>query len=195
MGSRENLSSNQSYQDTVCLNQPSDQSWDDKLAVDNNGTVINNNKLDLDVNGQVVNNRQAEDNIRQPRLKPTDKKSVACRMLMDILIIIGCGIVYYFVVVYTKMGFRCYFHDIFGLQCPACGMTRMFLSASRLDLKEAFHYNMFMFVSFPIVVGEIIYLFYLNESRKKMNRINKIFMTVWIALFVVWGIIRNILSI
>ena len=124
-----------------------------------------------------------------------DKRSIVTRTIIDILILMACGIVYYFVVTYTPFAMRCYLHDLFGIQCPACGMTRMLLSASRLDLNKAFHYNIFMFISFPFIVGEIIYMFYLNESRKKMNKVNKIIVRGWIIMFIVWGIVRNILSV
>ena len=120
--------------------------------------------------------------------------AVARRTLIDVGIVTLVGVVYYLVVRFTDFGLGCYIHDIFGINCPACGITRMLLAISRLDLKTAFSYNRFMFISLPYIVYEIVYMFYINESKKPMNKVNKIILYIWVGLFVLWGVVRNMLA-
>ena len=68
----------------------------------------------------------------------------------------------------------------------------MAVSAVHFDFKSAFGYNPYIFVTLPYIIYEITYLFYLNESKKKMNRINMIILCVWIGLLIIFGILRNI---
>ena len=53
----------------------------------------------------------------------------------------------------------CPIKELFGIECPGCGMTRAILSALRLDLKTAFEYHR-MFWSVPL-----LYLFFLFDGR------------------------------
>lgn len=120
------------------------------------------------------------------------KEDIRKRTIRDMVLLLFAGIVYYFLVIYTPFSMRCYFYELFHLKCPSCGITRMIISIIHFDFKQAFGYNPFIFVSFPYVICEIIYFIYLNESKKKMNRINKILLFIWLGLFMLFGIFRNI---
>ena len=122
-------------------------------------------------------------------------KAVIRRTVRDILILLLVGILYYFVVRYTDLGLECYLKKVTGFDCPSCGVTRMIISASRLDFARAFRYNRFMFVSFPFVVGEVIYFIYINEAKKPVNKINQKIIFIWLGLFVLYGVLRNIFPI
>lgn len=117
------------------------------------------------------------------------------RTIMDTAIVFFAGVVYYFVLKYTHFSFKCYIHEIFGVQCSTCGMTRMMQSAVKLDFKRAFEYNRFLFITFPYIVYEVIYFFYLNESKKKINKTNEIILFIYLGLLVIYGILRNIFPI
>lgn len=120
------------------------------------------------------------------------KEDIRKRTIRDMVLLLFAGIVYYLIVSYTPFGLRCYFLSLFGLKCPSCGVTRMAVSAVHFDFKSAFGYNPYIFVTLPYIIYEITYLFYLNESKKKMNRINMIILCVWIGLLIIFGIFRNI---
>ena len=122
-------------------------------------------------------------------------KAVRRRTIRDVVILFLVGVVYYFVVRFTDLGIKCYIHEVTGFDCPACGTTRMLISVSKLDFVRAFRYNRFMFITFPFVVGEIIYFLYLNEAKKPVNKVNQTLVFIWIGLFVLYGIFRNILPI
>ncbi len=127
--------------------------------------------------------------------KDVELKVVVLKILRDLLIIVLSGFAYYLVVKYTDMEARCYIHELFGLNCPACGLTRMMISLIRLDLKDAYNYNRFMFISFPAIVGEVVYLFYIIEAKKENSRINQKIVSVWVVCFIIWGIAINTMSV
>lgn len=114
------------------------------------------------------------------------------RTLRDIGILFAIGFIYYLIQKYTHKGFVCYFRALFHIYCPTCGVTRMIMSMSRLELKKAFLYNQFMFITFPFWVGEIIYFFYILESKKKVNKVNQACVFIWIGMLILFGILRNI---
>lgn len=114
------------------------------------------------------------------------------RTIRNILILGLFGVVYYFVARFTDFGIKCYVYELTGLKCPTCGATRMAIALSKLDFKSAFRYNGFILVSLPFIIGEIMYLFYVNEAKVKVNKKNAVVMYVWVGLLVIFGIVRNI---
>jgi len=47
----------------------------------------------------------------------------------------------------------CPFHQVTGLPCPGCGLTRAFCCISRLQLLEAWHHNPFGFLFYVLALG------------------------------------------
>ena len=120
------------------------------------------------------------------------KEDIRKRTIRDMVLLLICGIIYYFFIKYSPIVPKCYFYEITGLRCPACGVTRMIISAIHLRFRDAFNYNPYLFISSPFMLGEIIYLLYLNEAKLPMNKVNKIILYIWLGLLIVFGIIRNI---
>lgn len=56
----------------------------------------------------------------------------------------------------------CWIKEIFGLDCPGCGGTRMVLALLRLDFYQAFRFNPWCFVMIPTVVISYILLYKRN---------------------------------
>ena len=50
----------------------------------------------------------------------------------------------------------CVFHELTGLQCPGCGVTRMILALSRLDLAAAMKANAFLTVTLPYLTALLV---------------------------------------
>jgi hypothetical protein len=46
----------------------------------------------------------------------------------------------------------CPFKNIFGINCPGCGITHALISALHLHFKEAFNYNRLIVVVLPLLV-------------------------------------------
>ena len=117
------------------------------------------------------------------------------KTIRDVLIIGACGIVYYLITRFTPFKMKCTLHELTGLQCPSCGATRMVTSATKLDFRAAFGYNRFIFLTFPYMIYEAVYLIYVNESKALFRKSNKIVLFIWLGLFVLYGILRNIIPI
>lgn len=61
----------------------------------------------------------------------------------------------------------CLIKNIFGVECPGCGMTRAFLSILHLDFEAAIAYNWKCVFVFPLTV--FLYLYFWFKYIKKVN--------------------------
>ena len=64
----------------------------------------------------------------------------------------------------------CAFYNIFGIPCPACGMTRAFNRIFMLKVKESFDYNLLGVPLFIIINSYLIINFY--SIIKNTDQIN-----------------------
>lgn len=64
----------------------------------------------------------------------------------------------------------CVFYNIFGIPCPACGMTRAFNRIFMLKFKESFDYNLLGVPLFIIINSYLIINFY--SIIKNTDQIN-----------------------
>lgn len=100
---------------------------------------------------------------------------------------------YLMYMIITDDTISCFYFDKFNIQCPGCGLTRMFKSMMKLHFAEAFKYNPVMFCLFffwnTVSIGCLV---------KKPNFFkNPVFlivaMIVSLTAVVVFTILRNIL--
>ena len=108
-------------------------------------------------------------------------------------IIFGIAFSYLIFVLCTGVRIPCLFYELTELQCPGCGITRMFVSLAKFDISSAFSYNPAVFITGPFIVAylmcsEIKYVYYGNRSLGRWE------MFLWIELFLLifFGIFRNI---
>ena len=76
------------------------------------------------------------------------------RLISEIkkLVLIGCaGGIYGIWILITGRYIPCLFNELTGLECPGCGVSHMAMALFRLDFREAFEYNPFLFVIIPII--------------------------------------------
>ncbi len=106
----------------------------------------------------------------------------------DIISFVILGIL--LIAVFIGYGYRipCIFHEITGLYCPGCGGTRMCLSLLKLDIYQAFRYNMLLTIAIPFIILHFIcrYIF------KLKYKIPNWFIYFLIVIVLVFGILRNI---
>lgn len=81
--------------------------------------------------------------------------------------------------------FPCIFNKLTGLYCPGCGMTRAVHSIMHFRFKNAFRYNMLIFLTPPLLV-----LYYFTYTRNKVQ--SKKILAITLVLAIVYGIARNI---
>jgi len=60
----------------------------------------------------------------------------------------------------------CLWQTIFGIHCPACGLTTAFVHLLTLDVKGAFDSNWLIFIIIPIGMYFIIKDFYAFHKRQ-----------------------------
>jgi len=107
------------------------------------------------------------------------------------------GLLFLFFALYNPFHFTCIFKKIFKISCPACGLTRGFISLLALDFKTALFYNI---LSFPLLLcGFIIFIFLLKDIiSNKISVINFLFKVfekfyiIIITLLIITMIINNI---
>ena len=110
------------------------------------------------------------------------------------LILTGIGALYALFVHFTGFGIPCPIYAITGLQCPGCGISRMFLALLHLDFSAAFHYNPVVLCLLPLMVlvgVRKIYL-YIRYGKRK-DRFSDILIWVMVFALVLFGVLRNII--
>jgi hypothetical protein len=75
-----------------------------------------------------------------------------------------------------------------GLNCPGCGITRMFVALFHGNIYQAFRYNPLVFIELPIIAILILLYRFNKKSRKVVN----ILFIILLVITVVYGVLRNI---
>lgn len=111
--------------------------------------------------------------------------------MKKIIVLFVLFLLYLFLSNYFQIYIPCPFHKITGFYCPGCGITRMFISILQFDFYSAFRYNPLLFILLPFA----LYLFIDYLIRKEKSSYKKIPGMVWyvfIFVFIIYGILRNI---
>ena len=121
----------------------------------------------------------------------------ANKILLLLFIIFGSCLIYISVVIlrYCNLGIPCIFHEVTGLYCPGCGITRCLLALSHLEFYQAFRYNILVFLLLPFFIIAMIYKGICWWFDKPPIILEKIPSWVWYALLaiaIIYGILRNI---
>lgn len=87
-----------------------------------------------------------------------------------------------------KITSLCPVKAITGLDCPGCGITRMFVALFHGNIYQAFRYNPLVFIELPILLILIILYNHKKEYRKVIN----IIFIILVVITIVYGVLRNI---
>lgn len=114
--------------------------------------------------------------------------------LKRLAIIVSTGVIYLIFVSVTDIRIPCVFKVITGFDCPACGITRMFVSIAKMDFKTAFSYNSVIFVTLPLIIGCLAFerITYIINGQVSQNRVCKFLLWSEILVLIIYGVIRNI---
>ncbi len=87
----------------------------------------------------------------------------------------------------------CIFNKVTGLECPGCGNTRAVTALAGLDFKKALSYNPvfpleFFYIGWVYVIASINYM---KGKRFSYQPPIKLLDIIFLAVFLLWGIIRN----
>ena len=115
-------------------------------------------------------------------------------MLKKYAVILLIGVAYLIFTLLTGIGIPCVFYKLTGLQCPACGISRMLISLAHLDFAAAFRYNAFLLVTAPVLLFCLIYpdVRFVLHGDRKMGWVNGL---LWceLVLLIVFGVVRNLI--
>ena len=88
----------------------------------------------------------------------------------------------------------CFIHELTGLYCPGCGLSRMCLALLRLDFAAAFRANTAVFLL--LVPGAILTvqlcIQYVKTGRVRPSRRQSIVIGSMIALLLLFAVLRNL---
>lgn len=71
----------------------------------------------------------------------------------------------------------------------------MIMRLSMLNFRGAFIANPFLFITSPFLAFELIYAYIKKEKREKLPRWNTTLLYIYLALLLIFGIVRNIINI
>ena len=109
--------------------------------------------------------------------------------IVSLLLFLVC--IYIYVNFILEKGFEipCLIKKITNLECPGCGITRMFISLFKLDFYQAFRYNPLVFILFFLLVFKIVIELFTDKINKYFN--NKFYIAL-VFILIIYGILRNI---
>ena len=124
--------------------------------------------------------------------KKTISKSQIQKEIRYLLIILGVGFGYYLWLNFTHLGIPCPFRTITGWLCPGCGITHMLIALIHLDFHTAYLENPFLLLTFPFLIGEIIYQRYLQLTKQVNPQWNQVLLWLYVIALIIFGILRNL---
>ena len=116
-------------------------------------------------------------------------------ILSTLLLILLLLIIYIFIIKIFNIIIPCPINHFFHIDCPGCGLTRMFLSLLDGNIYSSFRYNMFMFLLLPIIFILFIDLI-ISIIIKKDSLIIKMPKYIYVVVLIfslLFGIFRNII--
>ena len=88
----------------------------------------------------------------------------------------------------------CMFHQITGLYCPGCGVSRMCLALFRLDFVSAFRANAAIFLLLPAGLAIAIQtaVRYVKTGNGRLTRFQTWILAGMTVILLLFGILRNL---
>lgn len=123
------------------------------------------------------------------------QENSSLKKIISITIIPIIGILLYFFYTKLDISFVCIFHEITGLYCPGCGITRSFVAIVNGEYYQAFRFNPYGCLVLPFLIFYIQYEFYCWGFNKKdciIRKIPKSILYVLIVSVLIYGVLRNV---
>lgn len=108
--------------------------------------------------------------------------------LLVLISVLGYGIFIYF----NQDMYFCPILKYFHIYCPACGITRMFLSVLNLEFYQAFRFNPLVFLLLIILILFSIVQTFIFINKRRFIRISNKFYLGLVIVLIIYTIARNI---
>ena len=127
-----------------------------------------------------------------PECNKECKKGYSSRKARFLLLICCAGIAYLIWIRCGGFAVPCLFHEVTGLQCPGCGITRMLTAVSELDFGAALQANAFLLLTSPYLSFLLLYSAYKWVRNERIGAKAEAAAAVYCVGLIVFGILRNI---
>lgn len=115
------------------------------------------------------------------------------------LIVFLVCVLYYFVnPSIDSFPVQCVWHLLTGTSCPSCGTQRALHALMHGHFAQAFTYNYFFVISVPYFIMVVLVTWYnFNHVFDRIRKIvfHRITLVVYIVLYFLWWILRNLFNI
>ena len=105
-------------------------------------------------------------------------------MMIKKYFIFAIAIILYFVLSNYFFGYICPTMIIFGIPCPACGMTRAGFLLLTGNFAESFRMHPFFIPSIIFLVGLVLFKFFWTDKIKYMQNLAIVLLVCFLGLYV-----------
>lgn len=121
-------------------------------------------------------------------------KKRALEVARTVAIALALGVAYYVFYRLTGIGIKCPTNLALGILCPTCGISRMLLALSQLDIASAAYYNAAVLVLLPVWTAALISytVEYIKSGSKTPKKWHRAVFAASVALLVAYGVARNV---
>ena len=126
---------------------------------------------------------------------------VSSRIILSVSAVVVVAALVFFAVVdpmQCEWAPKCVFHSLTGWQCPGCGFSRSMHALLHGRVDQALTYNYFLVLSVPYALAVLVATYYPAFPLVRRYRrviLGQVSAYTYIALFMVWWIVRNLLEI
>ena len=120
------------------------------------------------------------------------KKGYSSRKVFFLLLICCAGAAYLAWIRRGGFAVPCLFHEVTGLQCPGCGVTRMIRAICALDFRAAARANAFLFFTSPYLLFLLLYSAFKWVRNERTGAKFEAAAGIYCVGLIVFGIVRNL---
>ena len=135
-----------------------------------------------------------QEDMKTEEIKEKEKFMTPVRIVISWVVgtLFTLGFSYYLYIKITGLSFPCFYYKNFGIRCPGCGLTRMFMALIHFDFVSAFMFNPFMFCVLFVWLTVAVLLF-IGKPKFASNPWFLYPLLVATALgYIIFAVLRNI---